>query len=204
MSSSPNMDFRDGCWYDMPILKVCPCCGKQFQSYRERTIYCSVQCSNEHRSANWEERFWARVEKGEGCWPFRGAKSKDGYGVITIRGEQKSCHRIAYELTYGPIPAGLEVLHSCDTPACCRPDHFFLGTQKDNARDAISKSRFSSGARNGMAKLSEKDVVSIRSRYAAGGISHHNLATEYSVTEANVWQILQGKTWRSLLCASPE
>ena len=33
------------------------------------------------------------------------------------------------------------VLHRCDTPACCRPEHLFAGTYSDNLRDAYRKSR---------------------------------------------------------------
>lgn len=91
---------------------------------------------------NGPEQFWAKVDKGPDCWIFHGASTAPGWhGVISMRGHRIVAHRVAWELTYGPIPAGLRVLHRCDNPPCVRPDHLWLGTQRDNMRDAASKGR---------------------------------------------------------------
>jgi hypothetical protein len=67
-----------------------------------------------------------------------------GYGMIT-RGratEGKAlAHRVSYELHFGPIPEGMEVMHLCDTPGCVRPDHLALGAHRDNMLDAHRKNR---------------------------------------------------------------
>ena len=54
-----------------------------------------------------------------------------------------SPHRLVYELMRGPIPEGMLACHSCDVPSCCNPDHIFLGTEQDNAVDAVRKGRMS-------------------------------------------------------------
>lgn len=89
-----------------------------------------------------EVRFWLKVDKSnvEGCWLWKGASNGRGYGVM-VKGRQRTyfAHRVAWEITYGEIPAGLSVCHHCDNPSCVRVDHLFLGTQKDNMLDAWAK-----------------------------------------------------------------
>ena len=76
------------------------------------------------------ERFWEKVQKTDGCWPWAGVTARStGYGYIWAHGRMNYAHRTAWLLTHGPILEGLWVLHHCDVPACCNPAHLFLGTQ---------------------------------------------------------------------------
>jgi hypothetical protein len=87
-------------------------------------------------------RFWAKVRKGDGCWEWQGA-TRHGYGTVWVAeaGGMRLAHRIAWELTNGPIPDGLLACHHCDNRVCVRPDHLFLGTYADNAQDMSRKGR---------------------------------------------------------------
>lgn len=80
-----------------------------------------------------------------GCWLYTGTWYHGGYGLVSgDRGKPGlKAHRVAYEAAHGPIPKGMLVCHRCDTPACVNPDHLFLGTHSDNARDASRKGRLS-------------------------------------------------------------
>lgn len=95
------------------------------------------------------ERFnkkWQPVTE-TGCWLWTGAITK-GYGMIgSGLGDRRTllAHRVSWELCNGPVPAGLHVLHKCDTPACVNPDHLFLGTHTDNMCDMTKKGRQVSG-----------------------------------------------------------
>lgn len=93
------------------------------------------------------ERFWARVQRGDGCWNWDRPGTRDGYGRIKVAGKLESPHRIAYMLTFGEIPVGQWVLHRCDNPICVRPDHLFLGDRSANMKDCASKGRLNSQLR---------------------------------------------------------
>lgn len=94
------------------------------------------------------ERFWSKVQKTDGCWLWQGATTGAGYGGFNIKGDLIGAHRVAYELTFGPIPDGLLVCHTCDVRHCVNPAHLFLGTHTDNMQDCKTKGRTMVGDRN--------------------------------------------------------
>jgi HNH endonuclease len=80
------------------------------------------------------------IDPNTGCHLWTGSTNKGTYG--SVHGRVKiSTHRLAYELAHGPIPKGFCVLHRCDNPACCNPEHLYLGTQADNMADMVRKGR---------------------------------------------------------------
>ena len=95
--------------------------------------------------AQLEQRFWLKVNKTETCWLWIGGKSRSSgglyYGYISIQDVMKRAHRVAYYLTYGEFGKHLCILHKCDNSLCVRPDHLFIGTEKDNNYDMINKGR---------------------------------------------------------------
>lgn len=80
------------------------------------------------------ERFWSRVEKREdGCHVWLGQLSVGGYGVFSVRKPKKMyAHRFVYELTVGPIAAGLELDHLCRTRSCVNVLHLEPVTHAEN------------------------------------------------------------------------
>lgn len=79
------------------------------------------------------------------CREWHGGRFPNGYGKRYLRGSRPYrtvlVHRWMWEQAYGPIPAGLYVMHLCDNPPCYRLDHLRLGTQFDNMRDMHAKGR---------------------------------------------------------------
>lgn len=104
---------------------------------------------------------------------------------------------MAWMLTNGPIPDGLQVLHRCDNPPCVRPDHLFLGTIMDNMHDKAQKGRTARGEKNGQAKLTPKQVRMIRKRIAAGE-TRTAIAADFHVTRTTIYFIATGKKWSHL------
>ena len=146
-----------------------------------------------------EKRFWAKVQKAEGCWPWMAFRMKNGYGTIGVgRREEgkKFAHRVSWEIHFGPIPDGLHVLHRCDTPFCVRPDHLWLGTDKDNSEDREKKGRGNrynqaKGESNGRAKLAIADVVAIREMKG----STRKIGALFGVTDVLISKIKNRKLW---------
>lgn len=79
-------------------------------------------------------RFWAKVERGDDCWLWAGAKTNDGYGRVRIENRNLLPHRVSYEWAMGPIPDGLEVDHLCRNKACVNPAHLEPVTRHENQR----------------------------------------------------------------------
>lgn len=82
-----------------------------------------------------ESLFWEKVQKSSSCWAWTGAKKPTGYGRFGIGNrEVAQAHQVAYVLTYGQIPDGLEVHHTCFNRSCVRPSHLEAVTHQENVR----------------------------------------------------------------------
>lgn len=180
------------------------------------------------------EQFWARLTPGgpDDCWVWTGPVDESGYGRIMWKKRTMRCHRIAYELaTCTKLPYigkkshkdSIYVLHRCDNPPCCNPNHLFLGTPHENALDAAAKGRTKSGKESGRyveprsldpnwappakgvfgsghhkAKLTEVDIIAIRTRREAG--EHLSpLAKEYGVSVSTICGIAKHLFWRHVM-----
>jgi hypothetical protein len=144
-------------------------------------------------------RFWEKVQTRPGqCWLWQGPCNGRGYGKFKLRrGIRVAAHRLSWELIHGPIPAGMWVLHRCDVKACVNPEHLWLGTATDNARDRSHKgrNRDQRGERNTSARLRLADVEAIRRQYAMGSTSQYQLARDYGISQAQVSRLVNMLEW---------
>lgn len=147
-------------------------------------------------SRNTEEKFWSKiiVADPEQCWPWRLAGDRNGYGGARWHGAQMRAHRIAFMLANNYLPA--LVMHTCDNPPCCNPNHLVAGTQKTNAEDRSVKGRGVRGSEVNTSKLSEAQVREIRSRDVSVRGAKAALAREFGITKTSLGLILSGKHWK--------
>ena len=144
-------------------------------------------------SKDWD-RFWSKVKRGPGCWMWVRATDKDGYGIFRLNDKQKRSHRLVYEIGHGSIPQGMRICHTCDVTGCVRPSHLFIGTDKDNKRDAMKKGRDIHGMAHFNCKLTDKQVRQIRKDKR----SLRNIAKEYNIDYTNVSKIKNRTSWKHI------
>lgn len=139
------------------------------------------------------ERFWAKVDQEatpDGCWPWKGKLNAGARGQFTVRGHSDYAYRWMVRAQGVEITEGEVVRHLCDNPACVRPDHLAVGTQRDNNLDTAEHGHHRS------AKLNATKARRIRERYAAHDrTAQRELAAEYGVTASAISEVIRGKTW---------
>lgn len=200
-----------------PQTITCEYCGSAFEAIQRPSRirrFCSPACASYWQterlaSMDPKERFWAkvRVTGPDDCWEWAAGRSKHGYGRVDFHYPGKTSRiasRVAWEMTHGPIPDGLHVLHECDNPPCCNPAHLFLGTHLDNVRDMHRKGRariyqFPNGDDHNKAKLTWADIREIRRTCKPWDKQRgaHVLARKYGVKPEAIRRIVRGETWKN-------
>jgi hypothetical protein len=123
------------------------------------------------KQLKYENRFWSKVDKktDKECWNWLASCGYRNYGKFRLGNTYVGAHRMAYALSNGyknyyDLPKDMNVCHSCDNPACCNPNHLFLGTFSDNMNDMINKKRTGGGNQHNI--LSTEKIKEIRDLYA--------------------------------------
>lgn len=131
-----------------------------------------------------------KIRRPQGCWLWDGSTDWKGYGIYARR----RAHHRTYEMFVGPIPKGKILRHTCDTPACVRPDHLLPGTQAENSQDMKDRDRQARGERHSQVKLTEAAVIEIRALLAEGALQR-SIAERFGIAQATVSNIKSGKSW---------
>lgn len=146
-----------------------------------------------------EARILARLTRSGECWEWCGATNQYGYGRIRIggraTGKLHAVHRVMYGIYCAPVPAELDVLHTCDNPACVKPTHLFIGTHTDNMKDKERKRRGNhpKGNERANAKLNDARAAEI---IASRGTPQKELAARFGVSVQTIAAVQTGRKWK--------
>lgn len=174
-------------------MRTCLHCEKPTKKKK----YCSWECRYDIAA-----RFHSFVQipsDPSQCWIWQG-RLRVGYGSIQVANKERFAHRLSWELKNGPIPEGMDILHSCDNPPCVNPDHLRPGTHLDNMREMYAKGRrkAASGERNGNAKLTKAIVHAMRAEYRFRKITLKMLSVKYGISWGTAQRIIAGEIWKDL------
>lgn len=157
-----------------PCLTCSKLCYKKYAK-----AFCSDKC-----------RFMSYVKVTDECWIWMGAVNRRGYGKLCFqKNNTDTAHRVSYKLFNGPIENDLYVCHSCDNPACVKPGHLWLGTNKENMMDMVEKGRQHS-------RLQPKDILKIRELHEKFGVSQKKIMEQFKISCGYVSLILSRKAWK--------
>ncbi len=134
---------------------------------------------------------------------LRGAVSKNGYRTIGLTRDgitiRYSVHSLVCKTFHGPRPDRMECRHLNGNRLDNRSSNLAWGTRSDNqGKDKVAHGTSNRGENHGMSKLTEKNVVDIRSRnYDKWGMMSQ-VAREFGVTSGTIYFIRTGKLWRHI------
>jgi HNH endonuclease len=119
---------------------------------------------------------------------FTDSYIKDGYRYVRIgHRHYEPEHRLVMERFLGRKLLAEEQVHHINGDITDNsPSNLLLMSRSEHMRIHARKI------------LSDADVLAIRARYAAGGVSHQQLAESFNVTRVAILKVINRKTWNHI------
>jgi hypothetical protein len=137
-------------------------------------------------------RFMKYVVKTDSCWLWKGSKNSNGYGKFGFQGKVWYAHRLIYLHCHGELINDLDICHICRSK-CVNPDHLEQKSHSENnGDDKIRDGTDNSGEKNGLSKLTNAQVLDIRSRTNQ---TQQSIADDFGVSLTTINNILKRNTW---------
>lgn len=157
-----------------------------------------IKSIGNYRKRGIEIRSWfdkALLLETDDCilWPFY--INRDGYGISSFgRERSRLVHVETFIRKYGDIIDGNVVCHGpCHQPSCFNYRHLISQTYSKNMIDRNRDGTSASSKKFGNMKLSDKDVITIKTVYKIGFHSKTRIAEIYGVSLSLISLILLGK-----------
>lgn len=139
-------------------------------------------------SGNIQHVFNPSIYKG-----YRSLKLRVNIGKYLFR----RISRLVLETFIGPCPQGYQACHDDGIPCNDRLDNLRWDTPKNNHYDKHSHGTYPIGIKNSNAKLTDEQVMHIRSLYSQG-YSQDHLGVLFCITKNNISKIVTKRTWKHL------
>ncbi len=124
--------------------------------------------------------------------------------VLMVNEQRKNylVHRLVLQAFVGPCPEGMESRHiDGDSSNNCLTN-LEWSTHMDNMQDKVAHGTLhqnrASGDLHKSSALTSVQVEQIRVDYAAGGVTHQQLADRYHTSRQNVGLIINRKNWKKV------
>lgn len=170
-------------------------CGKHYRRWRLYGDPIGVAEKQATPPEQWVDGV-ALAFEGEECliWPF--GRNEHGYAVWTRDRRPQIASRLICQMVHGDPPAlKLVAAHSCckGHEGCVNPKHLRWATASENEQDKLLSGTSNRGERHGLAKLTEADVVAIRTLVKTA--THAAVAAKFGVSKWTVLDIVRRKRW---------
>lgn len=137
---------------------------------------------NSHKSQNpvldERKKIASQMDKTEdGCWVWKGKRPK----CLAVSSGLKTVPRAVYEVHFGEIPKGKEVVPQCSTPTCLNPEHLKLVD-----RAILGKSN---------SKLTYDEVQEIRKLAHTGEYGLIELAEKFKTSRQTIYTVVYNLGW---------
>ena len=166
----------------------------------------NVICNPTERQLSKFNSFTDRSGGPDSCWIWNGPRDPSRtYGTIQLKSGRIRTHRLAYFLSFGPVPDGLFVCHKCDNRLCCNPAHLYAGTHEQNMKDMRSRMSYRplSGESHPNNRITFQDVLDIKKAYYFEGVNPSSLSKKYKVTGDHIRNVLRGRFWKTQMAGHP-
>lgn len=108
----------------------------------------------------------------------------------------KKVHRLIAYAYLGECPIGMECRHRDGNPSNNHPTNLLYGNHAENMSDMIKHGNSLKGMKNPASKLTEKDVLFIKTN--KNNISQRKLAVIFGVSKSAIAAIHSGRNWTYL------
>lgn len=119
------------------------------------------------------------------------------YTARTNKWRQHSVHVLVCETFHGPRPEGKFAAHNDGDKLNVAASNLSWKTQSENEADKVAHGTAMLGSRHHQAKLTEADVIRIRSARAAG-FTAVALATQFGIHPHTVRAIVRRSIWKHI------